>query len=34
MPRVLVSLSKEIIWIENTTGGVPVFSCPVIEAPT
>lgn len=34
MPCVLVSLSKEIIWIENTTGGVPVFSCPVIEAPT
>lgn len=34
MPRVLVSLSKEIIRTENTTGGVPVFSCPVIEAPT
>lgn len=34
MPCVLVSLSKEIIWIENTTGGVPVFSCTMIEAPT
>lgn len=34
MPCVLVSLSKEIIRIENTTGGVPVFSCTMIEAPT
>lgn len=34
MPRVLVSLSKETIGIENTTGGIPVFSCTMIEAPT